>query len=778
MGAVFEAWDTALERPVALKVLHPRLLTNPRDAARIVAEARAAAALCHPNIVRVHALVEHDDVTAIDMEFVEGKSLNTVLQSGRLGAVQVVCMLRQVLSALDVVHKRGMAHLDLKPSNIMVTPDGRIILTDFGLARAVGATESGELSIWSTPRYAPPELRSGATPTIAWDIFAAGVVCIECLLSDPPKAPSAKETINWEQMASRISEASPELVALLARMAAKNPKQRPGNATETLAALQKTPEYHQSLVSSGSLLVLPKEDVEDVIATELIDTWPRRKRFSLGIAGAALAVTMILAVLFMLPSARTTVEAPINQSPADESTRASSAPTKLIGCDPRELTFFSGALYFSADDGVHGRELWRVSGDVVQRIAEVAKDLVPASPRRLFSEAGSGLYFVGDTPEYGGELYRLGDNAEYLYVALVKDIVKGPMGSGPIPVCYDFPTLYFFARTRDEGEELWATFGDEEHTAIVEDLCKGPSNFLVMQPRFLKAATSIFMMGYTDGATGIHLVNLNSEANSVRDICDVNEDALLLGAIGDRALYSDKDPEHDWALWIADPVNAPQFLKKIAATTAATGWQDCCELGGKVLFRAFTPEYGEELWNSDGTPEGTVLLRDIQLGPGNSMPQSLRALDGFAVFSADDGIHGRELWASDGTPEGTVMIADANPGVKNSNPHHYRMGNKRLAFSATDDAHGEELWLARFSDGKWSAELTFDLYPGPQGSGATDVRLDEHRSAYFSAELPGAGRQLVHMVMTNDGVYEYMETIHIKSEGVKVETVDLRAGNQ
>lgn len=197
-----------------------------------------------------------------------------------------------------------------------------------------------------------------------------------------------------------------------------------------------------------------------------------------------------------------------------------------------------------------------------------------------------------------------------------------------------------------------------------------------------------------------------------------------------------------------------------------------------MLFRAFTPEHGEELWISDGTSEGTVLLKDIQSGSGNSMPQSLRALGGFAVFSADDGVHGRELWASDGTPEGTAMVVDANPGVKDSNPHHYRMGNRRLAFSATDESHGEELWLARFSGGQWSAELTFDLYPGPQGSGATEVRLDEHRTAYFSAELPGAGRQLVRMATTTDGVYEYMETIMITTEGVKVVTVDLRAALQ
>ena len=83
MGTVFEAWDMALQRPVALKVLHSRLLENPTEAERIVAEARSVAVVSHPNIVRVHTLVEHDGVIAIEMEYVDGRSLSDVLKGGR-----------------------------------------------------------------------------------------------------------------------------------------------------------------------------------------------------------------------------------------------------------------------------------------------------------------------------------------------------------------------------------------------------------------------------------------------------------------------------------------------------------------------------------------------------------------------------------------------------------------------------------------------------------------------------------------------------------------------
>ena len=135
MGEVYRARDEQLDRDVAVKVLPSSAFDDPTARARLLREAKAAAALNHPNVCTVYEVGEVDGRTYIAMELVEGQTLSTMLLSGPLPPDRVVHFGRQLADALTHAHDRGVVHRDLKSNNVIVTPDGRIKVLDFGLAK-------------------------------------------------------------------------------------------------------------------------------------------------------------------------------------------------------------------------------------------------------------------------------------------------------------------------------------------------------------------------------------------------------------------------------------------------------------------------------------------------------------------------------------------------------------------------------------------------------------------------------------------------------------------
>ena len=161
MGVVYEAFDTVIERAVALKVLRTDVFAAeqlPDVRARFKREAHSAGKLSHPNIVTIFDYGEHEASPFIVMDLMEGEELARSLESGaRMGLAQVVRVMEQLLAALGYAHDRGVVHRDLKPSNVFVLRDGTIKVVDFGLARieASNLTESG--TVLGTPAYMSPE---------------------------------------------------------------------------------------------------------------------------------------------------------------------------------------------------------------------------------------------------------------------------------------------------------------------------------------------------------------------------------------------------------------------------------------------------------------------------------------------------------------------------------------------------------------------------------------------------------------------------------------------
>jgi ELWxxDGT repeat protein len=127
------------------------------------------------------------------------------------------------------------------------------------------------------------------------------------------------------------------------------------------------------------------------------------------------------------------------------------------------------------------------------------------------------------------------------------------------------------------------------------------------------------------------------------------------------------------------------------------GEPNVAAMGSTVFFVADDGQHGQELWKTDGTPGGTVLVKDIRPGPVGSLPSYLAVIDGRLFFSANDGLHGAELWTSDGTAEGTVLLQDIVPGPGSSRPQAFVLSQRRVYFTADDGTHGRELWALPLS---------------------------------------------------------------------------------
>ncbi len=193
-GGMAEVWlaiDLTLDRRVAVKWLKPTLATDPIVAERFRREAIAAASLNHPNIVAVHDVFEQDGRQAVVMQLVDGKSLRQLLDTQNRLSPELTCHIGiAVAKALDNAHAAGFVHRDVKPGNIMITPDGRVLLTDFGIAKGLHGDGSDDLTsdniMMGTAKYLAPEQVRGKKLDGRADLYSLGLVMYECLAGRVP----------------------------------------------------------------------------------------------------------------------------------------------------------------------------------------------------------------------------------------------------------------------------------------------------------------------------------------------------------------------------------------------------------------------------------------------------------------------------------------------------------------------------------------------------------------------------------------------------------------
>jgi len=206
MGFVLKVYDATLQRQVAVKILYPHLAQDESTVSRFLAEARAAASLQHPNIIAIYEAGEDKGLYYFAMEFVDGKDLATIIRErGRLRLEEALPILEQIASALDYAHQKGIIHRDIKASNIMVTVDGLVKVTDFGIARVLGGerfTQTGVLV--GTPEYMAPELWEGHEASKASDIYAFGVLTYEMLTGEVPFTGTTPMAVGYKHVHEEV----------------------------------------------------------------------------------------------------------------------------------------------------------------------------------------------------------------------------------------------------------------------------------------------------------------------------------------------------------------------------------------------------------------------------------------------------------------------------------------------------------------------------------------------------------------------------------------------
>jgi len=354
---------------------------------------------------------------------------------------------------------------------------------------------------------------------------------------------------------------------------------------------------------------------------------------------------------------------------------------------PGGLTKSGHAFYFSAIDGVHGTELWMTDGTAEGTV--LVKDINPgvgSSSPIGFTDVDGTLFFTASDPQHGRELWKSDGTAEG--TELVSDISPGSTGSFAGDLENVNGTL-FFSAAGDGFLELWKSDGTAEGTVMVKDINGGPGS---SDPTFLTDVGGTLFFLANDDVTGGELWKSDGTAEGtvlVKDIDPIGS-SLPTGLIDVHGtlFFVATESDHGRELWKSDGTTEGTVMVKDIAAGPDSAFPDnpffvrdvsLATVGRRLFFAALEPEHGRELWKSDGTDKGTVLVKDINPGPANSIPRrpfnplgvisaNLTKIEDGVIFRALDPAHGLEPWVSDGSDEGTVLVADINPGPTASIP--------------------------------------------------------------------------------------------------------------
>ena len=390
---------------------------------------------------------------------------------------------------------------------------------------------------------------------------------------------------------------------------------------------------------------------------------------------AALALVLVAAIPARAASVPTiTVIDSINPGSGSSEAMGSSDPVA-----------FGDYLYFTADDGTHGRELWRTNGTTTTMVKDINTNGANESHPQNFFALGDYLYFSADDGTHGYELWRT--NGTAVGTTLVENINETGTGgvndSSPSNLTAFGGYLYFGADDGINGRELWRTNG------TVTELVKN--------------------------------INMNTSEG-----IDSNPEGFT--ALGGYLYFSADDGINSAELWRTDGTALGTTLVKDINPAGYSWPRRITEIGGYLFFMANSNTQANQLWRTDGTEAGTTLIADVL------DPNDFTAFGGYLYFAAETEADGYELWRTDGTEAGTELFLDINDGADDSYPYDFTVVGDLLYFHANDGTHGTELWATNGS----LTVLAYDMI-----GGASDADPDDFTAfgdwLYFQAETGNEG---------------------------------------
>lgn len=341
MAEVRDGWDTRLRRPIAIKLLYPAVSAQSGMRKRFEAEAHAAAALNHPNIIAIYDSGEHDGSPFIVMERLPGETLAHEMARGPLPQERVRVILDNVLAALTAAHSAGILHRDIKPGNILLAAGGEMKVGDFGIAKTPEATHTLTGQILGTIAYLSPERLAGAPACVADDLYALGVVGYEALAGRRPfpqenMAALAGAILHGRPppLAGPRPDVHPGLIAVIERAMARDPQQRFGSAEEMRAALHNSrgpvaagvPVAPPPPYPATKLLEAPVPGVPtNTFFPALVTSTTRRRR-------KLLSILAVVAVLILIPLALA-LDASSSHAPTVPVTTSTPAPVPVSNAE-------------------------------------------------------------------------------------------------------------------------------------------------------------------------------------------------------------------------------------------------------------------------------------------------------------------------------------------------------------------------------------------------------------------------------------------------------------
>lgn len=410
------------------------------------------------------------------------------------------------------------------------------------------------------------------------------------------------------------------------------------------------------------------------------------------------------------------------------------------------LFTFCGALnviFFVADNGTTGAELWKY--DIATSTATLVKDINPGASGSGITAitqnfAGNGIIFNANDGTNGNELWKSDGTAAG--TTLVVDINVGAGSSNPSNF-YPYGGIFICsADNGTNGKEPWLTGGTVGSTAMLKDINPGVG---ASDPNSFSGVGGKVVFRANDGSVGSELWSTDMTSGGTVLLKDINTGTLSsvplnLTVVSNTLFFSAMDPVNGSELWKSDGTTLGTVLVKDINVGVAGSINNgpgakafFTDYNNTLYFQATNGSSGYELWKSDGTSGGTVLVKDIQSGAGSSTPSGIFATTINLFFVANDGVNGMELWTSDGTTGGTSLVKDINSGAASSTSStttFVRAGTGIVYFAANDGVNGTEFWRTLGSAG--NTTLMADINPAA-GSSSPANMLIIGNNVYFSA---------------------------------------------